>query len=152
MQVAARFPIKSEPRYLMILGTIHLFLFGAGFYLQLSLWSTLVLTVSVVVSLYFSVRHYQRLTQHSDDLCWSGQNWLVVETSTPPQTHYLQLDEESWISSFACLLHFTGTNQSYCWLFTRHQLGQRAYSQLCFIAKQDLKSRKKGLTQTPSKD
>ncbi len=73
-----------------------------------------------------------------DDLCWSGKHWLIQSDTQVKSIAYLTLQPNSWVSRHACLLHFTSEQQSYTWLFTRRGMGQRTYSELCYLAKQDL--------------
>jgi len=94
----------------------------------------LVITCLSVLSYYFSIQHYKSITTSSDDLCWTGEQWVMVDK----KHRYMQLQQTSWLSSFASLLHLEDGEKKYYWLFTRNGLGDRAFRELNFLARQNL--------------
>jgi|GEM_PF-2387548 len=140
MKIAARFPVKSSPLFAAMILLMHLFMVLAGWINFALSWQMGVLLVAISLSASYSLSRYRELTQAPDDLCWSGENWLIQADG---HTYYLQLEPASWMSRFACLLHFSAGNKRFYWLFTRYSLGSRSYSELCFLAKQNLSAQQK---------
>lgn len=134
MKVAARFPVKDcFPLKWAILVTHLLLIVIALFYLVGWIWVIAGVT-STLISYYFSISHYKSITSAEDDLCWSGDSWQM---QTADLTHF-QLLPTSWLSNFASLLHLKEGDKTHYWLFTKYNLGDRAFRELNYIARQDL--------------
>jgi hypothetical protein len=146
MKIAARFPIQSVLPILIVIILFHLLIltvsideFGLG-------WQQVIIIPVLIVSFAFSSKHYQKLTQSPDDLCWNGSSWLMHKDDKLKNAFYLDLKTSSWVSSQLCLLCFTCEENEYCWVFSRYQLGERMFSQLNYLVKQSLKSNMKELS------
>ncbi len=146
MKIAARFPIKKSPYVLAVVIIIHGLLFVWSFIGWGINWQKLLLLFSLLLSCFYCFKHYQRITQSDDDLCWSGENWLMQALRTELKTSssnkqivYLRLENTSWVSRQLSLLHFSDGDNHYCWLFSRSQLGKKLYSQLVYLVKQNLR-------------
>lgn len=140
MKIAARYPIKSYPWLLSGTLLFHLLILFTSVYFFGFKSSLLLIILSLIASAYFSVKHYNKLTTADDDLCWSGENWLISPQGELKGSIYLTLLPSSWISANLCLLHFSHGKNKYHWLFSRSQLGDQLYSQLIFNLQRDLKS------------
>jgi hypothetical protein len=148
MKVAARFPIKPfKPLYWGIIVLYTLCAVLAVFSMQ----AIVLLGVYPVlaISIFYTLRHYRRLTSAPDDLCWNGDSWLIKDSQQ--LTVYLELQNDSWISRQATLLHFKARpallgvdpnltqSREFYWLFTLSHLGERSYRELCYLVKQNVK-------------
>jgi len=142
LRVAARFPVKSFQSLLVFIWLVHLLLAGLSIWIVDFSWWQLPVFVSLLFSLYFSVRHYHTLTRSPGDLCWSGENWLVQDDSSAV-IEYLRLAPNCWFSKSMSLIHLRTDEKSYTWLFTRAGLGKSLYSQLVYLAKQELAGQSK---------
>lgn len=144
MPQASRFAIKSNPELLILVVLSHVTIFIVGAIELAKLWFVLSIGLVLTFSFLYSFRQYLRLTQWHDDLCWSGESWLTTQRiQNQVSTHYLELKVSSWITSKFCLLKFDDLGNEHVWLFTRDKLGERGFSDLCFLAKMDLKHTKK---------
>jgi len=137
MKIAARFPIKANMflLYLLIIG--HMAVLLTSIYLLTSASAILVILTISAFSYSQSYEQYLKVTEFEDDLCWSGDNWLVH--GEYGKVCYLELMDTSWITQEFSLLKFIQEEQQVAWLFTRTQLGEQLYSQLCYLARLDLK-------------
>lgn len=142
-KVARRFPVKTSLPLLLLIVSAHLIVLVLAAYLFQTSWVILVLLGALVLSAILSGRQYLSITRAPDDLCWSGENWLIQSEQPSGKIVYLTLMQSSWLSSFACLLHFCAGNQKHYWLFTRRGLGQSSYRELCYLVKQNISSRRK---------
>jgi hypothetical protein len=143
MKVAARFPVKPNSALLGVLLVSHTGIFACSFWLLNQAWMIgLVLALSAV-SFYFSLKQYLAITNSSDDLCWSGENWLMHTGENQSSVCYLELLPTSWITPPFCLLKFTLNEQQRAWFFTRKSLGERLYRELCYVAKLKLDEKSK---------
>ena len=134
MNVAARFPIKSSPDLLLLLVVSHIGVFASSFWLLEQQWMIVLVLVLSATSFYFSFQQYLTITNSSDDLCWSGENWLMHASSNQNSTSYLELLPTSWVTPQFCLLKFSQDDEQRTWFFTRKSLGERLYRELCYIA------------------
>ena len=138
MKIAARFPVKESPLLGSLIISIHLIIVGCSYLVFGFDWQWGIILVLTLVTLVISFKQYRRLTIAPDDLCWSGENWLITDPQTSKSVTYLELSPQSWLSSFACILNFDHGGEQKQWLFTRQQLGRRSFSELCYLAKQSL--------------
>ncbi|MCF6194273.1 MAG: hypothetical protein L3J46_08065 [Kangiellaceae bacterium] len=139
MKIAARFPIKTNVSLLCLLIAGHLLVLLTSIFYLKSTSAILLVLVITIFSYYYSYEQYLKVTEFNDDLCWSGENWLVHTEQN--EVCYLELLDISWITQEFSLLKFTKEEQQMAWLFTRAQLGEQLYSQLCYLARLDLKQR-----------
>jgi len=137
MKVAARFPIKANIPLLYLLIAAHLVILLTSIFYLTSTSAILLILVISAFSYYHSHEQYLKVTEFDDDLCWSGENWLVHDEHD--KLCYLELMDISWITQEFSLLKFIKDEQQLAWLFTRTQLGEQLYSQLCYLARLDLK-------------
>lgn len=143
MPVASRFPIKPFPVLWLFIIVFHFSLVAIGLVgIGVNWKSGLVLLVSTV-SLYVSWLQYKKVSSASDDLCWTGESWVMSLGGKLNAKIYLEVQPSSWLSSLMSVLYFTSGNKKYAWLFTRSGLGARAYSELCYLVKQDLQAQRK---------
>ncbi|TQV72827.1 hypothetical protein FLL45_15275 [Aliikangiella marina] len=138
MKVAARFPVKSSLSVFYFIVLLHLVLAVCSYLLFSFNWQLAIAVGTIALTFYISYRRYLQLTSAPDDLCWSGENWLVSDPQRSHSLVYLALLPQSWLSSFACVLHFNDGETEHQWLFTRHGLGPRSYSELCYWVKYSL--------------
>jgi hypothetical protein len=143
MKIAARFPVTDYTFYFVMLLLLHvtILVFGLltiGYETDDWLWQVSLLVFLVLLSLTFSYQHYLAITRAEDDLCWTGELWVMNFNQPLNSPHYLKLQPGSWISQRACLLHFIDGEQQYYWLFSRASLGVSLYSQLVRLAKADI--------------
>lgn len=142
MKVAARFPIKANLPVYWFIVTSHLGVLVVAMSHLASLSAVLLVLAVTVFSYGRSHTEYRKVTENDDDLCWSGDNWLVHIGISGESVCYLELLESSWITAEFSLLKFDGNGEETAWLFTRKSLGERLYSELCYLAHLNLKSRK----------
>lgn len=135
MNIAARFPIKSSPELLLFLVVSHIGVFASSFWLLNLLWMIVAVLLLTAISFYFSYQQYLTITNSSDDLCWSGENWLMNTGYSQNSTSYLELLPTSWITPQFCLLKFIQDEEQKAWFFTRKSLGERLYRELCYTLK-----------------
>ncbi|MDH5432495.1 MAG: hypothetical protein OEY19_00995 [Gammaproteobacteria bacterium] len=138
MKIAARFPIKENRLLQFLIISLHLFLLIFALNVFSFKWQFFLIFLLICISFYYSIKHYQRLTNAPDDLCWNGNAWLIQLDEKLKTIAYLELQPESWISSHYCLLHFDDGKQKYHWFFAKNTLGERLYSQLIYLVKQDI--------------
>lgn len=139
--VAYRFPVKDSPPLLLAVFIAHFAILVLGCYYFKFSWLTLIFFVTLSVSAFLSYRQYLLMTQAPDDLCWSGENWLIQTCAQRKSIVYLDLLGSSWLSSFVCLLHFKADQKDYYWLFTKRGLGAASYRKLCYLVKQNVSKR-----------
>jgi len=135
MNVAARFPIKTCPELLILLVITHIGVFASSFWLLNQLWMIVSVLVLAAISFYFSYQQYLSITHSSDDLCWSGENWLMHTGNEQNSTKYLEQLSTSWVTPYFCLLKFTQDGEQKAWFFSRKSLGERLYRELCYTLK-----------------
>lgn len=135
MNVAARFPIKSSPELLLILLAFHIGVFTSSFWLLNQLWTIALVLFLSMISFYFSYQQYLAITNSTDDLCWSGENWLMHSDEKKRSISYLELLPTSWITPHFCLLKFNHDNEQNTWIFVRVLLGDRLFRELCYTVK-----------------
>jgi len=145
LKVAARFPIHNFWPILLAISFVHFLLLSISINEFGFAWQQWLIFPSLAISFYFSNKQYQKITKSPDDLCWNGDSWLMHKDNKFNGAFYLDIQPSSWISSQVCLLCFTCGEREYCWLFSRSLLGERMYSQLSYLAKQNLKSKMKVL-------
>ena len=153
MKIASRFPIKESTGLLSLIALLHLSVFVLGFFiLGISIQYSL-LFISLIVSYHFSLKQLKNITEASDDLCWTGDQWLISMLNENNQLSfqesiYLELLASSWITSEFCFLKFQGesiehANRKFAWFFSASNLGDRLYRELCFFAKQAIREETK---------
>lgn len=135
MNVAARFPIKPSPELLLLLAVSHIGVFASSFWLLNQLWMVVLVLLLSATSFYFSYQQYLNITHSSDDLCWSGENWLMHTGINQNSTNYLEQLPTSWITPHFCLLKFVQNGKQKAWFFSRKSLGDRLYRELCYTLK-----------------
>ena len=154
MKVAARFPVKTYTPLILAIVLFHIMLLLISLVEFGFSWQQIIVSVSLLISLYFSFKQYWKITQSPDDLCWTGESWLMHQGNKLNGAVYLDLEPTSWVSNQLALLHFSCTdgvdvndsvtaNKKYHWLFSRHELGERMYSQLVYLVRQNIKVRLK---------
>jgi len=139
MNVAARFPIKANRPLIWLVYLCHIFVFIGGYSLINSLFSVFFILVACIISVFYAHKQYVRLTQSPDDLCWSGENWLMHEDNEQRDIQYLDLLSTSWVTAQFCLLKFESNNQSKAWFFSRKLLGERLFRELCYLVRLEMK-------------
>ncbi len=139
MKIASRFPIKANASLLVLLIIGHLLVLVTGLTYLSTLSAMLLVLVVTGFSFSNSYSQYLKVTQNSDDLCWSGENWLVHDDDLQGNICYLELLDTSWITAEFSLLKFDNTSEQFAWLFTRNSLGERLYSELCYLTRLNLK-------------
>ncbi|MBV1911121.1 MAG: hypothetical protein KUG78_17615 [Kangiellaceae bacterium] len=138
MKIASRYPIKSHSQLLSVLVITHFIVLLLSF-LTIDFSPFIVVVLGLICfSLYLTYRQHLLLTNATDDLCWSGENWLVINSQQNAAVCYLELKRTSWITSRFCLLKFALNQSEQAWLFSRASLGERTYRELCYLAKRDL--------------
>lgn len=142
MKFAARFPIKENIVLLRLLIFSHLILWLLTIFLLSSLSQILLLISIIGFSLQYSFQQYKQVTEYHDDLCWSGENWLVT-SEIHNEEIYLELKPTSWITEEFCFLKFKIQNEEKAWLFTKNGLGSRLYSELCYLVRLNIKHQNK---------
>jgi len=140
VKIASRFPIKSNRLLFSLICLAHLGLIYLVFILLTSFWSIVLILSLTVASCYFSIKQYQSITRSDDDLCWSGESWLMQDNQSKT-VNYLDLLPTSWITANFCLLKFEQNNVEKAWLFSRKSLGERLYRELCYLAKVELSNK-----------
>ncbi|MCW9017982.1 MAG: hypothetical protein OQJ89_13510, partial [Kangiellaceae bacterium] len=135
MKVAARFPVTESPWLFHLLILFHIAFPVLGYFTVGWHWVLVFVSLSTAWSFYFCRKHYHLITNAPDDLCWSGEHWLMQPDAQLGSAMYLTILPSSWISSFACLLHFEVAGQRYYWLFSRQSLGPRVYSELVYLCR-----------------
>ena len=143
MQVAARFPIKSNLLLMILIIASHLAVFLIALILLYSIWQILLITFLTLVSFYYSRIQYHSITNASDDLCWSGEQWLMHNESSKYGANYLELLSSSWITPYFCLLKFKHDEKTMAYFFSPKYLGERLYRQLCYLVYLNLKNKNK---------
>jgi len=139
MNIAARFPIKENRILFFAVVLAHVGVFIVGFLLINSIWTFMLILVTISGSLYFSLRQYQAITNSPDDLCWSGEAWLMHDPSSEG-IRYMDLLNTSWITPQICLLKFKCNEQEFTWFFSRKTLGERLYRELCYLSNSCIKN------------
>ena len=134
LKIAARYPVKDCYPLKWFILVSHLGLGIVSAFAVNLLTLKLLSVAGVFVSYYFCNQHYKKITSSNDDLCWTGERW-VMQSNGEKQFNLLP---SSWLSSHASLLHLDdGTKVNY-WLFTQAGIGERAFRELNFIARQNL--------------
>jgi len=149
MKIASRFPIKESKGLLILVVLLHLAVSVLSFFIFNFSWQYFVALVSVIISYYFSTQQLKQITQAPDDLCWTGNQWLISVLNdknklVTRESVYLNISPSSWITSGFSLLKFRlesldGANSEYVWFFSSSNLGDRQYRELCYLCKQSLK-------------
>ncbi len=139
VKVASRFPVKSHASLIVFVATVHCALLVIAWYELSCLWQKLLMLLILSISLIFSNRQYQLMVNAPDDLCWSGEHWVMHSNQKLKRLIYLDLLPSSWVSRYYCLLHFSNGDKHYYWLFSRHELGSRMYSELVYLVKMNIK-------------
>jgi len=139
MKIAARFPIKSNHFLYGGIIVIHLGVFLASFFLLNQIWALTVVLFSIIGSFYYSRKQYHIITNSPDDLCWSGEAWLMHNSSSSNGVSYLEQLPTSWITPYFCLLKFELNDQEFAWFFSRTDLGDRLYRELCYIVNRNIR-------------
>jgi len=138
MNIACRFPIKSNLELLVLIGSCHLFVMFVSWQIIYSFWANFLVSVSLMISAYFSYRNYLRITSAIDDLCWTGDSWVMNDTQYGKGPRYMDLKVSSWITGQFCLLKFDDAGNEQSWIFSKKGLGERAFRELCYLAKRNL--------------
>jgi len=121
---------------------IHFGVFLTSLLLLNQIWMIILVLVTVLGSFYYSRNQYQAITNSSDDLCWSGECWLMHSGSQSNGIDYIDLLPTSWITPHFCLLKFERSEQEVAWLFSRSGLGDRLYRELCYLSCLDMNNSK----------
>ncbi|MFT6733623.1 MAG: hypothetical protein ACJAS9_001812 [Polaribacter sp.] len=153
MKIASRFPIKESNGLLALVTIIHLVVLILSFIIIEILWQFSFAFAGLLVSYYYSIKQLKEITLAPDDLCWTGDQWLVTLLNDRNkldyrETAYLRILASSWITSWFSLLKFriesiNGENTELVWFFSSASLGDRLYRELCYLCKQDLKEQSK---------
>ncbi len=138
MKVVARFPVKSSSVLSGGLILFHLFLISVIFSQVTFGVMAFLAIILTVISCCLCFRQYYKITQASDDLCWDSERWGMTTDKQLKLLVFLELQPESWVSGCMSLLYFTADDDKHVWLFTRGNLGSRAYSELTYLVNQDL--------------
>lgn len=138
MNIAVRFPIKDNKPFYYGLIFLHLWVIVTAYELLSVIWMIALVVLAVAFSFYKTRQQYLCVTQSIDDLCWSGENWLMHDPENQAEIIYLELLETSWITASFCLLKFQMNNREESWLFSRATLGKRLFSELCYLARLDI--------------
>ena len=138
MNIACRFPIKPNLELLVLIGFCHLFVMFVSWQIIYSFWANSLVFVSLMISAYFSHRNYLRITSAIDDLCWTGDSWVMNDAQYGQGLRYMDLKVSSWITGHFCLLKFDHDGNEQSWIFSKKELGERAYRELCYLAKRNL--------------
>lgn len=139
MNIAARFPIKPNYFLFCIITMMHVLVLILGLSLLSSVSLILIVLVVVSISLFYSSQEYTLMTNACDDLCWSGENWLMTDSENST-VNYLVLLETSWITPYFCLLKFSANEQQKAWFFSPYYLSDRLFRELCYLARLDIKN------------
>lgn len=145
MKVAARFPLKQSAFLFSLIYLFHILLASLSFYQFGFIWQQGIVLLCLLISGYFCRQRYLSISSAPDDLCWSGDNWLMRQGKLNAIC-YLELTTTSFLSRYFCLLHFESNKQCYCWLFSRRALGKRLYSKLVYLVRQQLNAKLKAET------
>ena len=153
MKIASRFPIKESKGLLTLVVLLHLSVSVLSFFIFNVSWQFGFALVSVLISYYFSIIQLKQITQAPDDLCWTGNQWLINVLNdknklVSRESVYLNILPSSWITSGFSLLKFRlesldGANTEFVWFFSASNLGDRQYRELCYLCKQSLKNQSK---------
>ncbi len=134
LKIAARYPVKDCYPLKWGILVVHIGLCLACVVAVKLVLLKLVSLLAVFVSYYFCIRHYKKITASHDDLCWTGERWIMQWNGEKQ----FDLLPSSWLSSQASLLHLDDGGQIHYWLFTQRGLGERAFKELNYIARQNL--------------
>ncbi|PHS15894.1 MAG: hypothetical protein COA86_12800 [Kangiella sp.] len=153
MKVASRFPIKESKGLLTIVILLHLAVSVLSFFIFNISWQYGFVLVSLLISYYFSIKQLQQITQAPDDLCWTGNQWLISVLNDKNKlvsrdSVYLSILPSSWITRGFSLIKFrvvsfNDENTQFAWFFSASNLGDRQYRELCYLCKQSLKEQSK---------
>jgi hypothetical protein len=138
-KVAARFPVKVN--YWLFSGLIGLHVFVAAitsYELNFD-WLLIFPLLLISLSLRYSLTQFNHLCIAPDDLCWTGENWLINDPHELNPSLYLELSDKSLITSSFCVLKFQHKSREFVWLFSRWSIGERTYRQLCRLINAELK-------------
>ena len=135
MKIAARFPVKSYPPLARLIGFGHLLLLSTGWCYLYDSDLRIIFALLVVYSARLSFAQYRSMTKAPDDLCWSGENWLMQNGKHQGQIAYLDLVADTWVSGQYCLARFNVDGREFTWLFARGQLGDALFSELAYLLK-----------------
>lgn len=138
MKIAARFPVKFSTGLLCYLLGFHLLLALVVAAVSEFTWGYFVFLSALLVSALYCYKRCLSMCRADDDLCWSGENWLMRSNNRFKSIVYLQLQPTSWVSRHACLLHFKTIDAEFQWFFSRRLLGESLYSQLIYLVKLQL--------------
>jgi len=140
MKIAARFPVKSNRFLYGGIILLHVGVFFTSFSLLNQLWALALVLFATIGSFYFSRKQYLLITNSPDDLCWSGEAWLMHTNGSSEGVGYLDLLASSWVTPFFCLLKFKQNDQEFAWFFTHRSLGDRLYRELCYLVNRNIKN------------
>jgi hypothetical protein len=153
MKIASRFPIKESKGLLALVIGLHFAVLVLSFIIIEVLWQFSFVFASLLISYYYSIKQLKEVTQAPDDLCWTGEQWLITLLNDKNkldyrETAYLRISPSSWVTSRFSLLKFriksiNGLNTEFTWFFSSASLGDRLYRELCYLCKQDLKEQSK---------
>ena len=138
-KIAARFPIKPNLWIVMMNFLIHGFLAAVCINLLIVNWWQWLTLITLCFSFFYTYQQTNRLFSAPDDLCWTGENWLMYRTNANHDAMYLNLLDNSWLTSSFCLLKFSAEEKQFAWFFSRLSIGDRAYRELCRIVKSDMR-------------
>ncbi len=143
VQIAARFPIKSCPELFFLGVCLHGVVAISAIMFLTSWWLIGLIILSLLLSLVISFRQYEAITSFNSDLCWTGENWVVSDPSSDNSVTYLELASTCWLTADFSLLKFVEDHNEHAWFFTKKHLGERAFRELGYLVKQDLKAKAK---------
>jgi len=139
MKVAARFPIKQNRFLFMVLILAHVGVLTSGFLLVNNILVLMLVSMTTLTSVFFSLKQYRSITNSPDDLCWSGDAWMMHDSSSN-SIQYMDMLNTSWITPYFCLLKFQYQEQELAWFFSRNTLGDRLYRELCYLSNACIKN------------
>lgn len=159
MKIASRFPVKENKGLSNLINSLHILVAIVSFWKFEFTWQFGSALIGLSISYYYSSKQLKEITRASDDLCWTGEQWLITHLNSKnkllfQETVYLRIIASSWITSRFSLLKFRleldeDSKTEFVWFFSSESLGDRLYRELCYLCKQDLKEQARSNTDKP---
>ncbi len=112
-KIAARFPIKPNFSIVLMNVLIHGFLAVVSIHMLIVNWWLWLTLITLCFSLIYTYRQTELLFSAPDDLCWTGENWLMHRADANKDAMYLNLLDNSWLTSNFCLLKFSAEKKQF---------------------------------------